>query len=97
MNFNLRKNQILLKKLPFEHIAAYQEWYDAISIRNIRPQLPQYIRDPVKSALEGAWATDPLKRPSAKELVAAFSELRNMSSKYISTGAGSDIMLNHNF
>jgi hypothetical protein len=75
---------------------TYQEWYDAIAVRNIRPQLPQYIRDPVRSALERAWATDPLKRPSAKELVTAFSELRNMS-KHLQPGMDSDISGSYRF
>ena len=76
----------MLRKLPFEHIITYEEWYDAIVARNLRPLLPLYIRDPVRSALERAWDTDPQKRPSAAELVVAFSELRNMSS-YFGPGA----------
>lgn len=69
--------EILSLKLPFGNepeLVTASVWYHKLTLLKLRPRLPPKLPASVKNIIGMGWNSDPLKRPTATEVIAVFVE-----------------------
>lgn len=65
-------------ELPFgetpERLTGKQ-WYDKLTVENVRPALPLTLHEPLRLVIEKGMSTDPALRPDAMEVFRAIDDV----------------------